>query len=195
MDDGDQANEALFQSAFPLDRTAEFNIDFEAKDAREKIDETILAAFSYAPIFSDYALVSQKPTPAELATALIQSDEAAPLRIPIISDDCLIIVADDRIEQLVTISRHLTEGRVFYQVGVNVFRVDVWTAASLCILRKILGLYGLVCYPDSDLIDQYGVDAYGRPHRCDRRCGDARGACAQRCPSKWKFPPLYTPRL
>jgi hypothetical protein len=28
-------------------------------------------------------------------------------------------------------------------------------------LRKILGLYGLVCYPDSDLIDQYGVDAYG----------------------------------
>jgi len=153
--------DALYRAAFPLDRTPGLPSESERVNLRDYIDQTILDAFNVAPVFSDFVLVSERPTPAELSAILQIGERMDPPRFPLISDDCLVVVADDRIEQLLTISKTPSEGRVAYQVGFHIFKIDHYSIVSLNFFRSLIGAYEVISYPDCGLIDEYQLNGFG----------------------------------
>lgn len=156
---------AYFEAAFRIDRTLDVSGNLEGPPNRDKIDALILQAMYTAPVFSDYFLVSEKPTPAELSMILRSdgdTDDAPPQCNPVISDDCLIAVIGGRIEHLLTIACVPIEGRVAYQVSFHAFKINLFTSFSLWKLHQALSEYGILSYADSELINKYQVNSFGQ---------------------------------
>jgi hypothetical protein len=160
---GASAAEAILSGSLEIeckattDRTFEW--DYPEQISQEWIDDQVLKAHLAAPLWSDYVLLNDRPDIWELAahaTHLMDDRFALP------SDDSFVTASVDAIEMLITISTVPHGPKPLYQVGVHCFTLEDEPFFYLAFLRQRLIDYGVVAFPDCDLILDHGVSRIGQ---------------------------------
>lgn len=121
---------------------------------QEWIDDTVLQAHMVAPIWSDYALVRERPDIWGMAayTASHVKD-----RFVLVADDSFVVASKDHVEMLVTATSVAGRDAVYYQISLHILAINFETYFYPMSFRDLAESYGLLSYPDSDLIDELGL--------------------------------------
>lgn len=151
------AVEALKGKEAPLDRS--FKYYFPEHLTQEWIDELVIQAHLTTPIWSDYALVNNRPDIWGMAAYTANGVED---RIVLVADDCLVIASNDRVEMLITATPVAVSESIHYQIGFHCFAVSLEVFIYASSFRELTQAHGILAYPDSDLIDELGLWQSGR---------------------------------
>lgn len=143
------------QELAPPDRSFQWALPNEV--SQQWVDDLILRAHCAQPVWADYALVEERPTPWEIAHAFAGLED----RLPLVTDDSVVVVVAGAVEILITVSAVPVGQRVCYQVGLHLLRINAQTLCAAIVFRGFTSSYGLLQYPDSDLIDDLKVTATG----------------------------------
>ena len=122
-------------------------------------DDIILRAHFVAPVWTDTAVVSTRPDPAEIGSYIAINTQVE--LFPILSDDCLILTRNGTINQLVTIAPIHFGSTTAYQLTINQFNIDVTTIGTLMLIRDLARTYTLIDYPDAQAIDEHKFTGAG----------------------------------
>lgn len=151
------AAEALKGEKVPIDRS--FRWKMPKHFDQSWIDDLVLQAHMVAPLWSDYALVKERPDIWGMASYSADNVED---RIVLVADDSLVIASDNRVEMLITATPIAGDGTVFYQLGCHCFTINDDAFFHPRIFRDLVRTHDLLAYPDSDLIDKIGLWQTGK---------------------------------
>ena len=123
------------------------------------VDQVVLEAQFLPPVWSDYVQVQDRPTVMELAAQLFHKDDGV---LPFIADDCFVIGDTKGIFSLVTISTLSVGTDIRYQLALHLFQLNYVTLSHATTFHEIATQYGILAYPDSDLIDRFDIKPNGQ---------------------------------
>lgn len=129
-------------------------------DPLEGIEENILKAHFAAPVWTDYAVVKERPTSSEIATFICDSPEVE--FAPLMSDDSVAILFGNEVVALVTVTSIPRDDVVSYLIAFNGLRYSPETLQGQLLFRKLVGSYSILDYPDASLFQKHGLTAAGK---------------------------------
>jgi hypothetical protein len=151
------AAEALKGEKVPIDRSFKWNMPEQIDQAW--IDDVVLQAHMVAPIWSDYALIRERP---DIWGMAFYSADNVEDRIVLVADDSLVVASDNRVEMLITATPVAGDEAIYYQLGCHCFSMNPEAFFYPLSFRDLAQTHGLLGYPDSDLIDELGLWQTGR---------------------------------
>jgi len=140
------------QGIEPADRS----LPVEAREffTQEWVDDLVLKAHFVAPVWSDYALVSERPSIWEIARDAQYNVED---RFVLVADDSLVVASENSVEMLMTVSPVAADDTVLYQISLHAFKMNKIAFFYAMAFHNLAFSYGLTKFHDSDLIDQLRV--------------------------------------
>jgi len=155
-DDGQEAAIALRELSVPSDRSIRW-VEPDKLD-QEAIDDLILKAHFVSPVWSDYALVAERPSIWELAGhAANHIDDW----IILVADDSLIAVSERSTDVLMTVSPVAVGDTIQYQISLHAFVMSESVFHYAPSFHSFAHSYGLLQFPDSSIIDRHQVTSTG----------------------------------
>ena len=151
------AAEALRVGKVAIDRS--FGLNFPDHLTQNWIDDLVLQGHMVAPIWSDYALVRERPDIWGMAFHTVNNLEN---HIVLVADDSLVVSSDDRVQMLITSTPVADSESIHYQIGFHCFAVTSETLFYPLAFQELAIIYGLIAYPDSTLIDELGLWQTGK---------------------------------
>lgn len=141
----------------PSDRS--FRWSLPPAFSQEWIDDLVLKAHCVRPVWSEFALVENRPSAWEIADAFLNGED----RVPFVADDSVVIVASSRVDILITISTISFGDVVRFQIGLHLLCINADTICAAIVFRALVCSYGLIQYPGSGTIDRMRVGPTGDP--------------------------------
>lgn len=152
-----QAADAMRSVSLPANRSVRWTEDGRLTQAW--VDDVVLQAHLADPVWSDYVIVSERPSIWELGAALSFFVEQGTGLL--VADDCLAVSEGCEVKLLAAISAVPCDGEVRFQLSLRCLVLDD-SALMLCwAFREIAERFGVLAYSDSRLIDRLGVRADG----------------------------------
>jgi hypothetical protein len=141
----------------PADRSLALNLPEHF--TQEWIDDVVLQAHMVAPIWSDYAIVRQRPDIWGMAEYNAGNEDNHAV---LAADDSLVVICGDRVGMLITTTPVANGDAIFYQLGFHCFTINVATIYYPIQFHSAAQAYGLLAYPDSDVIDELALWQTGK---------------------------------
>lgn len=141
----------------PSDRS--FGWSLPPAFSQDWIDDLVLKAHCVRPVWSEFALVENRPSAWEIADGFLNGED----RVPFVADDSVVIVAGSRVDILITISTISVGDVVRFQIGLHLLRINAGTICAAIVFRALVCSYGLIQYPGSGTIDRLRVGPTGDP--------------------------------
>lgn len=151
---------------WPDDLITDRSFDVEQKSddqtLREHTENALLQAMLLPPVSDEQLIARGKVTSYEIAGAMLQdADDRGDnlyrfLRV-MASDDCLALGFGNTMMQLITITPKLIGGERYTHITCHDLSTDRMSNLYRMIFRSFAASLNLAAFPDSDLLDKYGV--------------------------------------
>lgn len=135
------AAKAIRGDGVPIDRSFKWNMPEQIDQAW--IDDVVLQAHMVAPIWSDYALVRERP---DIWGMAFYSADNVEDRIVLVADDSLVVASDDRVEMLITATPVAGDEAIYYQLGCHCFSMNPEAFFYPLSFRDLAQTHGLLGY-------------------------------------------------